>query len=72
MMKKSEKKDLRTKTIKELKKILIDKKKELVKLRLEREAAKVKNTRLYALKKREIATIMTILAEKEFEQSIQK
>ena len=71
-MKKSQKKDLQTKTIEELRKILAEKRAESAKTRLERGAVKVKNTRLYTFKKREIATILAIIAEKEFEKSIKK
>jgi ribosomal protein L29 len=71
-MKKTEKKDLRTKTIEELRKILVDKRREFDKTRMEKGAAKIKNTHLLALKRREIATILTVIAEKEFERSIHK
>jgi ribosomal protein L29 len=71
-MKKTQKKDLRTKTIEELKKILKDKRLEFERVRLERGAAKAKNVRLFTLKKREMATILTIIAEKEFQKAMQK
>jgi len=71
-MKKTEKKDLRTKSVEELKKILKEKTDELNKVRLEKEAGKIRNTKLSTIKRKEIATILTIIAEKKFQEKIEK
>jgi len=64
-MKTKDKKELSTKTIKELKMLLKEKKNELFSLIQEHAQKKLKNTRSIFWKKKEIAVISTILREKE-------
>jgi len=71
-MKKTEKKDLRIKSIKELEKILKEKRKDFEKIRMEKGAGRVKNTHLLTLKRKEIAAILTIITEKRFQEAMKK
>lgn len=64
-MKSKEKKDLFTKTEKELKKILAEAKEALFNLRMDLSQNKLKNTRSIFLKRKEIALTLTALKEKE-------
>jgi ribosomal protein L29 len=64
-MKLKDKKEIFTKSDKELKKILLEAKEELFKLNLEQTQRKLKNTRQIFWKKKEIAMILTALKEKE-------
>lgn len=63
-MKANEKKELHTKSVIELKKLLKDAYDALLSLRLEKEQAKLSSTSLLFLKRREIAVLQTILREK--------
>lgn len=64
-MKIKEKKDLKTKSEKELKVMLKDLKDEIFKLKQELSLKKLKNTRQIFQKRKDIARILTILKEKE-------
>lgn len=64
-MKKSEIKQLSSKSKKELDKILRELREEIAKLVLERNAPKSKNTAVLGQKKKEIARILTFLCQKE-------
>lgn len=64
-MKSKEKKELRTKTIQELKNALLQAKDELFSLKLQAAQNKLKNKRLIFLKRKDIAVISTVLKEKE-------
>ncbi len=64
-MKTKDRKDLFTKTEKELKKILLDAKDNLFNLKLDLSQNKLKNTTSIMLKRKEIAWILTALREKE-------
>lgn len=64
-MKTKEIKDLQTKTVAELQKLLKDTKDMVLSLRLEHEQNKLKNTRMLFLKRKEIAVLKTILKTKE-------
>lgn len=68
-MKTKDKKDLFTKTDKELKKLLLDAKDNLFNLRIDLSQNKLKNTTSLMLKRREIAWILTALREKEIENA---
>lgn len=68
-MKTKDKKDLFTKTDKELKKLLLDAKDNLFNLRIDLSQNKLKNTTSLMLKRREIAWILTALKEKEIENA---
>ncbi len=62
------KKDLKaiyTKSVKELKDLLIDKRKELFNLKIDNKQNKLKNTRIIFNTRKEIARIMTLIREKE-------
>lgn len=69
-MKSKDKKDLRTKTIEELKLLLLQTKDELFSLNLQVAQNKLKNKRLIFLKRKDIAVISTILKEKENYENI--
>lgn len=58
-------KEISTKTIEELKEILITKKEDLFNLRLEKTQNKLKNTRSIYTTRKEIARILTLIREKE-------
>lgn len=65
-MKIKEKKELRQKSINELRLLLQQVKEELFSLRLEKVQKKLKNTSSIFQKRKDIARILTILKEKEF------
>lgn len=66
-MKIQQKKEIKIKTIGELKQMIHDAHSELISLQLEKTQNKLKNTRSIFLKRKEIAYILTILKLKEFE-----
>ncbi|MBI2025754.1 MAG: 50S ribosomal protein L29 [Candidatus Levybacteria bacterium] len=66
-MKSKDRKDIFTKSEKELKKLLLDAKDELFNLKLDLSQNKLKNTTSITLKRKVIALILTALREKEFE-----
>ncbi|MEK7551429.1 MAG: 50S ribosomal protein L29 [Patescibacteria group bacterium] len=68
-MKTKDKKDLFTKTEKELKKLLLEAKDNLFNLRIDLSQNKLKNTTSLMLKRKEIAWILTALKEKEIENA---
>lgn len=68
-MKTKDRKDMFTKTEKELKKILLDAKDSLFNLRIDLSQNKLKNTTSIVLKRKEIALILTALRQKEFENA---
>lgn len=65
-MKKTERKSLREKSTEDLKKELGSARKDLAKMRLERQATKIKNVHTVSGKQRFIATILTLIGEREF------
>lgn len=64
-MKKKERQELHQKSKKELEELIKKVSQELVKLKMEKEAGKLKNIHLLVEKKRQVAIIKTILKEKE-------
>lgn len=64
-MKKKDVQELRNKSIKELRELMRKIQEELVKLRTELGAGKLKNVHQVKLKRRDLARIKTILREKE-------
>jgi len=64
-MKKQNLKDLKAKTLKELKDLLTVKSKELFSLRMDKTLAKLKNTRIVFHKRKEIAVIKTLKRQRE-------
>lgn len=68
-MKTKEKKDLRTKSIVELRTMLKNVKNAVFTAKLEKSQNKLKNTRSLSLKRKEIAQILTIMKEKEIENA---
>lgn len=68
-MKIKEKKDLRTKSIVELRTMLKNAKNAIFTAKLEKSQNKLKNTRSLSLKRKEIAQILTIMKEKEIENA---
>lgn len=66
-MKTKEKKDLFNKTIPELKLLLKEAKDSLFGFRMEHSKKKLKNTRSIFQKRKDIAKILTVIREKEFE-----
>lgn len=68
-MKTKDRKDIFTKTEKELKKILLDAKDSLFNLKIDLSQNKLKNTTSIMLKRKEIALILTALRQKEFENA---
>ncbi len=66
-MKTKEKKDLRTKSMVELRTMLKNAKDAVFTAKLEKSQNKLKNTRSLFLKRKEIAQILTIMKEKEIE-----
>ncbi len=64
-MKKKEIQDLRHKTIEELKALVKKSQEELLKLKLDKEAGKLKNVHLIETKRHDLARIKTLLREKE-------
>ncbi len=69
-MKTKEKKDLRTKSIVELRTMLKNAKDAVFTAKLEKSQNKLKNTSLLSVKRKEIAQILTIMKEKEIEKVI--
>jgi|GEM_PF-3655032 len=67
-MKKSSIKDLRTKTQKELKTLLLSIEKELIDAKMALETKKQKNTRISKFNRIEKARIKSIIREKELEE----
>ncbi len=67
-MKKSVFKDLRNKSEEELKKMVADTKKELVKIMVQHKSGKLKDVMLSRRKKKDIARMLTILREKKITQ----
>lgn len=68
-MKNKDRKDIFTKTDKELKKLLMDAKDNLFNLRIDLSQNKLKNTTSIMLKRKEIALILTALRQKELEDA---
>lgn len=68
-MKSKDKKELFTKEIKELKKLLLDARADLFDSRMSLFQNKLKNTSSIFTKRKEIALILTALKEKEFENA---
>lgn len=68
-MKTKEKKELREKTIPELKTALREAREEIFSLKLQKAQKKLKNVRLLFEKRKDIARIQTILREKELENA---
>jgi large subunit ribosomal protein L29 len=64
-MKVKDKKKLMELSIDELSKKLGEERKKLVELRMQKEAGKLKDLHAYIKKRKEIATILTIMREKE-------
>ncbi len=64
-MKTSDKKDLQTKTLQELKKLLKEGHDNLLSLQLDLKQGKLKNTKSFLLKRKERAIIKTMIREKE-------
>jgi ribosomal protein L29 len=67
-MKTKEKKDLHTKTIKELNTLLKNAKEAVFTARLEKSQNKLKNPRSIFFKRKEIAQILSIIKEKEIQK----
>jgi len=68
-MKTQEKKELQTKTVLELQKLLKDAEDMLLSLKLEKEQARLKNTRTLFWKRKEIAIIKTLMNMKKKEET---
>lgn len=64
-MKKRELDELRKKTTQELKSLLAEREKELIKLKIDLSLRKIKNVHAVALAKKELAQIKTLISEKE-------
>ncbi|MBU2632385.1 50S ribosomal protein L29 [Patescibacteria group bacterium] len=58
------KKEILTKDLKELKKMLLEARDELFNLRLDKHQNKLKNTRVLSWKRKEIALMLTIIRQK--------
>ena len=69
-MKKKELEELRTKTIEELKKLIRKTQEELVRLKIEKKAGKLKDVHQPRKKSDDLARLKTILKEKELNESI--
>ncbi len=67
-MKTKEKKELHAKSIKELSRLVVEAKDALVGLRLDKKQNKLKNTSQLALKRKEIAQMLTIKRLKELSE----
>lgn len=67
-MKKKEIRELREKTLAELGKMLKEKQSGLVKLRMEIATQKIKNIRVLARTRDDLARIMTVINQKELEE----
>jgi len=70
MVKKRQKDELREKTLVELEKILAEKQKEQVGLKVEKKTSKQKDVHLLGKGRQEIATIRTIIREKQLEEGV--
>lgn len=68
-MKKKDLQELRAKTIKELKELIRKAEEELVGLRIDKEAGKLKDVHKVAKKSDDLARLKTILKEKELYES---
>lgn len=64
-MKLNDKKELHTRTLAELKKLVKDAMRTLENLKFDKEQVKLKNTRSIFLKRKEIAVLKTIITKKE-------
>lgn len=64
-MKSKDKKELHTKSIKELSNMVIQAKNELAELKMDKTQNKLKNTSMLSLKRKEIAQMLTIVRLKE-------
>ncbi len=71
-MKRKEFTDLKTKTVKELTKMVMDKKTEMGKKKVEMFSGREKNLRFFNNLRREVAQIMTIVKEKEIVEKLTK
>lgn len=71
-MKKQELKKLRDKEIAELKKDLVETRKNLVMSRLERVAGKLKNVHEVKTRQKQVATVLTLIREKELLEKLQE
>lgn len=67
-MKKSEFSQVRNKQVAELKKELLEDRRQLVRLRLEMTSAKIKNVRAVKTLRKKIAQTLTIIREKQMEE----
>lgn len=67
-MKKSELIQVRNKQVAELKKELLEDRRQLVRLRLEMASAKIKNVRAVKTLRKKIAQALTIIREKQMEE----
>lgn len=66
-MKRKDLKELKQKTLAELKKLAVETEQEQVRLKMEIKTGKNKNTRAMARKRDDLARILTIIVEKESE-----
>ena len=71
-MKRKELTDIKGKTLKELRKMVFEKKLEVGKIKVETPASKGKNLKASKNLRRQIAQILTIIKEKEIVERIQK
>jgi len=69
-MKKKQKEELREKPLSELEKILAEKQKEQVSLKIEKKASRQKDVHLLGKARQEIAVIRTIIRERELEEKV--
>ncbi len=69
-MKKKELKELRTKTVEELRKLIKKTQEELVGLKIEKKAGKLKDVHQPKKKSDDLARLKTILKEKELNENI--
>lgn len=67
-MKRNELKEIKLKDPKELKVMLVDLKKEIAKLIVERASGKTKNVALIGQKRKDVARILTIIRQKELSE----
>jgi ribosomal protein L29 len=71
-MKTKDKKELHSKSLQELRKVVTDAKDAVVSLRLDKSQNKLKNTSSLSLKRKEIAQILTIIRMKELSENVKK
>lgn len=71
-MKSKDKKELHSKSVKELQKLATDAKDELVGLKLDKTQNKLKNTSLLSIKRKEIAQMLTIMRIKILSEAIKE